>query len=92
MPRIEDLLPLQESFKAYIFVPPVVLRVLLFLSSFSFLPSSFSSLVLLSSSRVPLSPPQVPVSVMAIGMGLAMMDFVVREARYCVDGPLAFVR
>eukprot|EP01128_Nolandella_sp_AFSM9_P008101 TRINITY_DN466_c0_g1_i2.p1 TRINITY_DN466_c0_g1~~TRINITY_DN466_c0_g1_i2.p1 ORF type:complete len:376 (+),score=85.30 TRINITY_DN466_c0_g1_i2:96-1130(+) len=33
-----------------------------------------------------------PVSVMAIGMGLAMMDFAVREARYCCKGPLAFVR
>jgi len=34
----------------------------------------------------------VPVSVIATGMGIAMVDFVVRETRAVVDGPMAFVR
>ncbi|KAJ8604973.1 hypothetical protein CTAYLR_006905 [Chrysophaeum taylorii] len=32
------------------------------------------------------------VSVIATGMGAAMMDFVVREARFVVEGPMAIVR
>ena len=32
------------------------------------------------------------VSIVATGMGTPMMDFVVREVRACVDGPLAIVR
>ncbi|KAH7106329.1 purine and uridine phosphorylase [Auriculariales sp. MPI-PUGE-AT-0066] len=34
----------------------------------------------------------VPVSVIAIGMGFANMDFMVREARECVQGEMAIVR
>mmetsp|Transcript_8696 Transcript_8696/g.26744 ORF Transcript_8696/g.26744 Transcript_8696/m.26744 type:complete len:239 (-) Transcript_8696:406-1122(-) len=34
----------------------------------------------------------VPVSVVSIGMGVAMMDFLVREARAIVDGPIVIVR
>lgn len=34
----------------------------------------------------------VPVSVIATGMGLAMMDFVVRESRAIVDGPMLMIR
>lgn len=34
----------------------------------------------------------VPVSIIATGMGFPMMDFVVREARAVVDGPMAFIR
>lgn len=34
----------------------------------------------------------VPVSIVATGMGISMMDFVVREARVVVDGTLAIVR
>lgn len=34
----------------------------------------------------------VPVSVVATGMGAPMMDFLVREARAVVDGPMLFVR
>lgn len=33
-----------------------------------------------------------PVSIIATGMGLAMMDFVVRECRYVVSGPLSIIR
>lgn len=32
------------------------------------------------------------VSIVAIGMGLSMMDFLVREARTIVDGPMAIIR
>ncbi|KAJ1959096.1 hypothetical protein IWQ62_004748 [Dispira parvispora] len=34
----------------------------------------------------------VPVSIVAIGMGMAMMDFFVREIRAVVDGPMAILR
>jgi hypothetical protein len=34
----------------------------------------------------------VPVSVISIGMGFANMDFMVREARECVEGEMAIVR
>ncbi|KAJ2908768.1 hypothetical protein GGI21_002553 [Coemansia aciculifera] len=34
----------------------------------------------------------VPLSIVAIGMGLSMMDFFVRETRMVVHGPLAIVR
>lgn len=34
----------------------------------------------------------VPVSIIATGMGLPMMDFVVREVREVVDGPIAMMR
>ncbi|KAJ1723518.1 hypothetical protein LPJ53_002130 [Coemansia erecta] len=34
----------------------------------------------------------VPVTIVAIGMGLSMMDFFVRETRLVVQGPLAIVR
>ncbi|KAJ2008368.1 hypothetical protein H4R26_000224 [Coemansia thaxteri] len=34
----------------------------------------------------------LPVSIVAIGMGLSMMDFFVRETRMVVTGPLAIVR
>jgi len=34
----------------------------------------------------------VPVSVVAIGMGLSMMDFFVREGRAVVDGPMYIIR
>ncbi|KAJ1992713.1 hypothetical protein GGI25_002044 [Coemansia spiralis] len=34
----------------------------------------------------------VPVSIVAIGMGLSMMDFFVREARMVVSGPLSIIR
>jgi len=34
----------------------------------------------------------VPVSIIAIGMGTPMMDFMVREIRSCVDGNMAIVR
>ncbi|KAJ1823723.1 hypothetical protein LPJ60_001330 [Coemansia sp. RSA 2675] len=34
----------------------------------------------------------VPLSIVAIGMGLSMMDFFVRETRMVVDGPLSIVR
>ncbi len=34
----------------------------------------------------------VPVSVVATGMGLAMMDFMVREVRHVVEGPMLMVR
>lgn len=34
----------------------------------------------------------VPVSVVAIGMGVSMMDFFVRESRAIVDGPMIMVR
>jgi len=34
----------------------------------------------------------VPVSIIATGMGTAMMDFVVREARAIVDGDMAIAR
>lgn len=34
----------------------------------------------------------VPVSVVAIGMGTAMMDFFVRETRAVVEGPVAMIR
>ncbi|KAJ1949654.1 hypothetical protein FBU59_001047 [Linderina macrospora] len=34
----------------------------------------------------------LPVSIVAIGMGLSMMDFFVRETRMVVDGPLSIVR
>ncbi|KAG9304512.1 hypothetical protein G9A89_020076 [Geosiphon pyriformis] len=33
-----------------------------------------------------------PISIIAIGMGLGMMDFFVREVRAVVDGPLAIIR
>ncbi|KAJ1966423.1 hypothetical protein GGI12_000067 [Dipsacomyces acuminosporus] len=34
----------------------------------------------------------LPVSIVAIGMGLSMMDFFVRETRMVVEGPLSIVR
>ncbi|KAJ1901337.1 hypothetical protein LPJ66_000858 [Kickxella alabastrina] len=34
----------------------------------------------------------LPISVVAIGMGLSMMDFFVRESRMVVEGPLSIVR
>uniref|UniRef100_A0A6B2LCH8 Nucleoside phosphorylase domain-containing protein n=1 Tax=Arcella intermedia TaxID=1963864 RepID=A0A6B2LCH8_9EUKA len=34
----------------------------------------------------------VPISIMAIGMGLAMIDFMIREARHIVDGPMVIIR
>lgn len=34
----------------------------------------------------------VPVSIVAIGMGISMMDFFVRESRAVVDGPMAVIR
>ncbi|KAG0208596.1 hypothetical protein BGX28_000520 [Mortierella sp. GBA30] len=34
----------------------------------------------------------VPVSIVAIGMGISMMDFFVRECRAVVDGPMLIVR
>ncbi|KAJ1977557.1 hypothetical protein H4R35_002246 [Dimargaris xerosporica] len=34
----------------------------------------------------------VPVSIVAIGMGMAMMDFFVREVRAVVEGPMAIIR
>jgi uridine phosphorylase len=34
----------------------------------------------------------VPVSVVAIGMGVSMMDFFVRESRAIIDGPMAIIR
>jgi uridine phosphorylase len=34
----------------------------------------------------------VQVSIVAIGMGVAMMDFFVREARAVVDGPMKIIR
>ncbi|KAK3820471.1 MAG: nucleoside phosphorylase domain-containing protein [Benniella sp.] len=34
----------------------------------------------------------VPVSIVAIGMGVSMMDFFVREARAVVDGPMVIIR
>ncbi|CAG8608800.1 6077_t:CDS:2 [Ambispora leptoticha] len=34
----------------------------------------------------------VPISIVSIGMGLAMMDFFVREVRAVVDGPLIIIR
>ena len=35
---------------------------------------------------------QVPVSIVAIGMGISMMDFFVRETRNILDGPLSIIR
>ncbi|ORX92097.1 purine and uridine phosphorylase [Basidiobolus meristosporus CBS 931.73] len=34
----------------------------------------------------------VPVSIIAIGMGISMMDFFVREVRAVVDGPMCIIR
>jgi len=34
----------------------------------------------------------VDVSIVSIGMGIPMMDFLVREGRYVVDGPMAIIR
>jgi len=34
----------------------------------------------------------VPVSIMSIGMGLPMMDFMVRESRFIVKGPMCILR
>lgn len=34
----------------------------------------------------------VPISIVSIGMGLAMMDFFIREVRHVVKGPLAIIR
>ena len=34
----------------------------------------------------------VPLSIVATGMGAAMIDFVVREVRHVVDGPIAMIR
>jgi uridine phosphorylase len=34
----------------------------------------------------------IPMSIISIGMGMAMMDFMVREVRSVVDGPLSIVR
>jgi uridine phosphorylase len=34
----------------------------------------------------------VPVSIVSIGMGLAMMDFFIREGRHIVDGPMCVIR
>ncbi|KAG0011723.1 hypothetical protein BGZ80_000461 [Entomortierella chlamydospora] len=34
----------------------------------------------------------VPVSIVAIGMGVSMMDFFVRESRAIVDGPMVIIR
>jgi len=34
----------------------------------------------------------VPVSVVSIGMGLAMMDFLIREGRHIVNGPMCVIR
>ncbi|KAF9433382.1 hypothetical protein BGZ76_009539 [Entomortierella beljakovae] len=34
----------------------------------------------------------VPVSIVAIGMGISMMDFFVRESRAIVDGPMVIIR
>lgn len=34
----------------------------------------------------------VPISVVFIGMGLAMMDFFVREARVIIEGPMFILR
>ena len=34
----------------------------------------------------------VPVSIIATGMGISNTDFLVREARFVVEGPMAFVR
>lgn len=33
-----------------------------------------------------------PISILAIGMGFSAMDFLVREARACVDGEMVIVR
>ena len=35
---------------------------------------------------------QIPISIVAIGMGISMMDFFVRETRNIVDGPLYIIR
>lgn len=35
---------------------------------------------------------KVPISIIATGMGVAMMDFVVRETRAVVDGPMVIIR
>jgi uridine phosphorylase len=34
----------------------------------------------------------IPVSVIASGMGAPMVDFTMREAKFCIDGPMAVVR
>ena len=34
----------------------------------------------------------VPISIVAIGMGFPMMDFLVRESRAILDGPMAILR
>lgn len=34
----------------------------------------------------------VPISILAIGMGFSAMDFLVREARACVDGDMVLIR
>ncbi|KYQ91549.1 uridine phosphorylase [Tieghemostelium lacteum] len=34
----------------------------------------------------------VPMSIVSIGMGIPMMDFLVREGRYVVNGPMAVIR
>lgn len=34
----------------------------------------------------------VPMSIVAIGMGAANMDFLIREGRECVDGDMAMIR
>jgi len=34
----------------------------------------------------------VAISVVAIGMGIPMMDFFVRESRAVIDGPMAVIR
>jgi uridine phosphorylase len=35
---------------------------------------------------------KIPVTIIATGMGIAMMDFVVRESRAVVDGPMIMIR
>ena len=34
----------------------------------------------------------VPISVVASGMGTPMIDFAIREGKFCIDGPLALSR
>lgn len=34
----------------------------------------------------------VPITVIASGLGTPMIDFAVREAKYCIEGPMAICR
>lgn len=70
-------------------------RILVGLDSSLFLsfPYFVSLFVLLQVSLpIRLTLPQVPVTVMSIGMGMSMADFMVREARHITKGPLAIIR